>query len=57
MNVEVIGVMKKEGNNMFGNSADDQLIVPVNFARTIWISRNLHGAIIVKAKPAVSWMK
>ncbi|NTV84864.1 MAG: ABC transporter permease, partial [Bacteroidales bacterium] len=33
LNVEVIGVMKKEGDNIFGNSSDDQLIVPVNFAR------------------------
>jgi putative ABC transport system permease protein len=54
LNAEVIGVMKKQGNNMFGNSTDDQLIVPVNFARNHMDMRNIEGAIIVKAKPGVS---
>jgi putative ABC transport system permease protein len=54
LNTEVIGVMKKQGNNMFGNSTDDQLIVPVNFARNHMDMRNIEGAIIVKAKPGVS---
>ncbi len=54
MNVEVIGVMKKEGNNMFGNSADDQLIIPVNFARNHMDVRELQGAIIVKARTGVT---
>jgi putative ABC transport system permease protein len=53
LNVEVIGVMKKEGDNMFGNSSDDQLIVPVNFARNHIELRNRGGAIIVKVKPGV----
>lgn len=54
MNVEVIGVMKKQGNNMFGNSSDDQLIVPVNFARNHVDMRYAQGAIIVKARTGVS---
>jgi putative ABC transport system permease protein len=54
LNVEVIGVMKKEGNNIFGNTADDQLIVPVNFARNHVDIREIGGAIIVKAKPGVT---
>jgi putative ABC transport system permease protein len=54
LNVEVIGVMKKEGNNIFGNSSDDQMIVPVNFARNHMDMRNVDGAIIVKARPGVS---
>ena len=54
LNVEVIGVMKKEGDNIFGNSSDDQLIVPVNFARNHIDMRWVGGAIIVKAKPGVT---
>jgi len=54
LNVEVIGVTKREGNDIFGNSSDDQLIVPVNFARNHMDIRNLQGTIIVKAKPGVS---
>jgi len=54
LNVEVIGVMKKEGSNIFGNSSDDQMIVPVNFARNHMDMRYVQGAIIVKAKPGVT---
>jgi putative ABC transport system permease protein len=54
LNVEVIGVMKREGSSMFNNSSDNQLIVPVNFARNHMDVRELQGAIIVKAKPGVS---
>jgi len=54
LNVEVIGVLKKEGQSVFDNSSDDQLIVPVNFARNHMDIKNMDGAIIVKAKPGVS---
>jgi putative ABC transport system permease protein len=54
LNVEVIGVLKREGSSMFNNSSDNQLIVPVNFARNHMDVRELQGAIIVKAKPGVS---
>jgi len=54
LNVEVIGVMKKEGSNIFGNTADDQILIPVNFARNHTDIRNIGGAIIVKAKTGVS---
>lgn len=53
MNVEVIGMLKQEGNNMFGNSADDQIIMPINFMRNFVDIRNQGGAIIVKAKPFI----
>ena len=53
LNTEVIGVMKKEGNSI-GNSSDNQLIVPANFARNHMDIRNLQGMIVVKAKPGVS---
>jgi putative ABC transport system permease protein len=54
MNTEVIGVTKKEGSNMFDNSADNQLVVPINFARNHTDIRELQGMIVVKAKPGVS---
>lgn len=54
LNVEVIGVMKKEGSTIFGDSADDQILIPVNFARNHSDIKNLGGAIIVKARPGVS---
>jgi len=54
LNVEVIGVMKREGSNIFGNSSDDQLVIPVNFARNHMDIRELQGAIIVKAKQGVT---
>jgi putative ABC transport system permease protein len=54
VNTEVIGVIKKEGNNIFANSSDDQLIVPANFARNHTDIKNLQGMIVVKAKPGVS---
>ncbi|MBW6459264.1 MAG: ABC transporter permease [Bacteroidales bacterium] len=54
MNVEVIGVMKKEGSNIFGNTSDDQIIIPVNFARSHTDLKNIGGAIVVKARTGVS---
>lgn len=32
----VIGVFKKEGESIIGNSMDNQIVVPINFARTIF---------------------
>ncbi|MBW6490207.1 MAG: ABC transporter permease [Lentimicrobium sp.] len=54
--VEVIGLLKKEGSSTFGNSNDDQIIVPVNFARNfIDLKRdNIGAAIMVRSKPGVS---
>jgi putative ABC transport system permease protein len=54
LKVEVIGVMKKEGENIFGSSSDDQLILPVNFARNHIDLREVGGAIIVKAKTGIT---
>lgn len=52
--LEVIGLMTKEGDDMFGNSSDDQVIVPINFARNVVDIRNINSTIIVKAKPYIS---
>ena len=50
----VIGVMKKEGEDMFGNTSDDQVIIPINFARNVLDVRNIGSTIVVRAKPMVS---
>ncbi len=52
--LHIIGVMKKQGNNMFGTSSDNQVIVPLNFARDVVDTRHISGTIVVKGKPNVS---
>jgi len=52
--VQVIGEMEKEGEDMFGNSSDNQVIIPVNYARNFIDIRNIESTIIVRAKPSVS---
>ncbi|MCD4731443.1 MAG: ABC transporter permease [Bacteroidales bacterium] len=52
--VEVIGIMKKEGDDLFGNSSDNQAIIPVNFARNYINILDVGTTIMVKAKPYVS---
>jgi putative ABC transport system permease protein len=54
--ISVIGVFKKEGDNSFGQSSDDQVMLPINFARNILdITDESNGpTIIVRAKPNVS---
>lgn len=51
--LKVIGVMKKEGENMFGDSPDEQVFIPVNFARNYVDIRNIGTSIIVRAKPGI----
>lgn len=55
-NCRVIGVIKKEGESMLGNSMDNQAIVPYNFARLFMDvkSENSDPFIAVKAKPNVT---
>ena len=53
-NIEIIGVLVKEGKNIFGSTSDDQIIIPLNFARTVVDLRNISSNIIVKGKPGVS---
>lgn len=51
----VIGVMKKEGMGLFGNSKDQMGIIPVNFARRIYGDNNSGAvpAIIIKPEDNV----
>ena len=54
--VVVIGVFKKEGESILGGSADTQVLVPVNFARSLVDinDESLNPQIMVRTKPGVS---
>jgi putative ABC transport system permease protein len=54
--LEVIGTLKREGQSTFGNSQDNQVLVPVNFIRNFidLNSNNVGSTIVVRAKPNVS---
>lgn len=52
--MEVIGLLKKQGENVFGNSNDKSAIIPVNFAQNVMDIRERGTNIVVKAKPGVS---
>lgn len=48
----VIGVLKKEGGNIFNQSKDDAVIIPVNVARRIYGSNNKATFPQIVLKPA-----
>ncbi len=50
--MEVIGVFKKEGNNL-GESLDQQVMVPIIYARNV-LDIDRDGALMVKAKPNIT---
>jgi len=52
--LKVIGVMKKEGEDLFGNTSDNQVIIPMNYARTVLDIKNMSTTIVVRAKPYIS---
>jgi putative ABC transport system permease protein len=52
--LEVIGVLKKEGEDLFGNSSDNQVIIPMNFARTVIDIKKTQTTIVVRAQPQIS---
>lgn len=53
-NIEVIGVIRKEGEDFFGNSNDKIVYLPVNYFKTLVDIRDMDATIIVKARPMVS---
>ncbi len=53
-NIEVVGVMTKEGEDFFGNSNDKIVYLPVNYFKTLVELRDMDATIVVKAKPTVS---
>lgn len=50
----VIGTLVSQGDGSFGNSTDEQVYLPLNFARNFINTRNVGGTIMVKALPNVS---
>lgn len=52
--LEVVGILKKEGDDMFGNSSDNQVIIPVNFGRRYINVNEIGTTILVRARPNVS---
>ena len=53
-NVEVIGVMKKKGEDMFGGGNDEAVFLPINYFRTLVNMDDISTSILVKARPLVS---
>jgi putative ABC transport system permease protein len=55
-NVEVIGLFKKEGNDMFGNSNDLTVLIPVKFARSFinYDNGQTGATIMVKARDKIT---
>ncbi len=54
--ITVIAVLEKEGESMMGNSDDDQIYIPIDFAKTLFNSESesLNPSIMVKSKADVS---
>lgn len=54
--IRVVGIFKLQGSNMFGNSADDMVYVPLNYGKTFMDIRreNANPFITVVAKEGVS---
>jgi putative ABC transport system permease protein len=52
--LNVIGVVKRKGDDIFGNSPDKLVYVPAVFAKSLVDYRHIGTTIIVKAKPNVS---
>lgn len=54
--LEVIGIFEKEGNNMFDNSTDNQVMIPVQYARNHIDLKadNIGSTIVVLAKPFIT---
>ena len=50
----VIGILTKQGDGSFGSSTDEQVFVPMNFARNYINLRHIGTTILVRAKPNVS---
>ena len=50
----VIGVVAKEGDNIFGNTMDEAIMLPLKFAYTMIDERNTEPAIMIKAREGVT---
>ena len=52
--LDVIGVTKKQGEDVFGNSKDNWIIIPAKYGQKVLDFRRLGSTIIVMAKPNVT---
>lgn len=52
--LDVIGVLKKEGESVFGESRDNYVLIPVKFASNVLDVHNIGSTIIVKSKQHIS---
>ena len=52
--LNVIGIIKKEGESIFGDSRDNYVLIPVKYASNVLDIHNIQSTIIVKAKPNIS---
>ena len=52
--LDIIGMVKRKGDDIFGNSPDKIVYVPAAFAKSLVDYRHIGSSIIVKAKPGVS---
>ena len=52
--LSVIGILTKQGDGSFGSSTDEQVFVPMNFARNYINLRHISTTLLVRAKPNVS---
>lgn len=52
--LEVIGVTKKQGEDVFGNSKDNWVIVPAKYGQKVLDYRRIGTTIIVMAKPNIT---
>lgn len=52
--LDVIGVTKKEGESVFGDSKDNRVFIPINYGRSVLDVRNIGSTIAVMAMPGIS---
>lgn len=52
--LDVIGVTKKQGEDVFGNSKDNWVIIPAKYGQKVLDYRRIGTTIIVMAKPNIS---
>ena len=52
---EIIGVFERKGDDMFGNSLDKNLLIPINQAKSVYNIKgdNVQPTIIIKSKVAI----
>lgn len=52
--LDVIGVTKKEGESIFGDSKDNNVFITINYGRSVLDVKKIGSTILVMAKPGIS---